>query len=129
MPLDHARHTRRSVRDCPRSEPTQSWQLPPGHGGMLRAADEPVEHVASQPNQGFAAVLRRHRLLAGLSQEALAERSGLSVRGISDLERGIRRAPHPSTIARLSEALGLDDVARQALLLAATDLAPTPEAP
>ena len=39
---------------------------------------------------GFGAVLRRHRLTAGLSQEALAERAGLSVRGLSDLERGVR---------------------------------------
>src|SRR5207248_7504779 len=70
--------------------------------------------------QEFAALLRRHRLLPGLSQEVLAERARLSVRGISDLERGVRRVPHPATIARLAEALGLEQVAREALLLAAT---------
>jgi transcriptional regulator with XRE-family HTH domain len=66
-------------------------------------------------------------LLAGLSQEALAERAGLSVRGISDLERGLRRAPHPGTYARLADALELDDTAREALLAATrASLAPSP---
>jgi transcriptional regulator with XRE-family HTH domain len=41
--------------------------------------------------------LRRYRVLAGLSQEALAERAGLSRRGIADLERGARRFPYPDT--------------------------------
>src|SRR6266508_843343 len=87
---------------------------------MLRSAIRPGDCVASQPIQEFAALLRRHRLLAGLSQEALAERAGLSVRGISDLERGVRRAPHPATIARLAEVLDLDAATREVLLLAAT---------
>ena len=55
--------------------------------------------------QAFGALLRRHRLAAGLSQEALAERAGLSVRGLSDLERGVRQAPHPDTVRRLVQAL------------------------
>src|SRR5215471_7012120 len=76
--------------------------------------------VSSQPTSDFPALLRRHRLLAGLSQEALAERAGLSVRGVSDLERGMRHAPHPATIARLADALDLDEAARGALLLSAT---------
>jgi transcriptional regulator with XRE-family HTH domain len=75
--------------------------------------------VISETAQDFPRLLRRHRLVAGLSQEALAERSGLSVRGISDLERGVRRAPHPATCARLAEALKLDDTARAELILAA----------
>src|SRR5688500_5076014 len=58
-------------------------------------------HTAS-----FAALLRRHRLDAGLTHEALAERSGLSRRGIGDLERGTRRAPYRDTVERL--AVGLD---------------------
>jgi hypothetical protein len=39
--------------------------------------------------------VRRMRAAAGLTQEGLAERAGLSVRGIYDLERGARRVPHP----------------------------------
>jgi transcriptional regulator with XRE-family HTH domain len=63
-------------------------------------------------------VLRRHRLAAGLSQEELAERAGLSERGVSDLERGLRRAPYPATLRRLAEALGLPEPERAALLAA-----------
>lgn len=39
----------------------------------------------------FGELLRRYREVADLTQEALAERAHLSVRGISDLERGARR--------------------------------------
>ena len=66
----------------------------------------------------FAALLQRHRQAAGLSQEELAERAGLSRRGISDLERGVRRLPHPVTVRRLAAALHLRH-AEQATLLAA----------
>jgi len=83
--------------------------------------------VAAPQTQEFATLLRRHRLLAGLSQEALAERAQVSVRGISDLERGVRRSPHPGTIARLAAALDLDATARQTMLLAATQ-GPVPPA-
>jgi class 3 adenylate cyclase/tetratricopeptide (TPR) repeat protein len=76
--------------------------------------------MRSQPTNEFSGLLRRHRLFAGLSQEALAERAALSVRGISDLERGVRRAPHPATITRLADALGLEPAAREALLIAGT---------
>jgi len=41
----------------------------------------------------FGESLRQLRIAAALSQEALAERAGLSPRGISDLERGVRRTP------------------------------------
>jgi predicted ATPase/transcriptional regulator with XRE-family HTH domain len=64
-------------------------------------------------------LLQRHRQAAGLSQEELAERAGLSRRGISDLERGVRRAPYPETMRRLAAALGLGQ-ADQAALLAAS---------
>jgi predicted ATPase/DNA-binding XRE family transcriptional regulator len=55
----------------------------------------------------FGALLRRHRVAAGLTQEALAERAGVSARAVSDLERGLYRAPHRDTVARLSAALEL----------------------
>ena len=67
----------------------------------------------------FADLLRHLRTSASLSQEELAVRSGLSLRGISDLERGVRRAPHLTTIRVIADALGLGLEERQALLAAA----------
>ena len=73
----------------------------------------------------FGDLLRRLRTSAALSQEALAERAGLSLRGISDLERGARRAPHLATVALLADALALGPEDRQALLAAARPNAAT----
>ena len=67
----------------------------------------------------FADLLRHLRTSAALSQEELAVRSGLSLRGISDLERGVRRAPHLTTVRVLADALELGPADRQALLAAA----------
>lgn len=64
----------------------------------------------------FGDLLRRVRLARGLTQERLAERTGLSVRGISDLERGARNVPYRETILRLVEGLELNGN-EQALLL------------
>jgi len=69
-----------------------------------------------------------HRLSAGLSQEALAIRSGLSVRAVSNLEKGRTRWPHPATVSRLADALGLHDPAR-AQFIAATPRRFPPAAP
>jgi transcriptional regulator with XRE-family HTH domain len=65
--------------------------------------------------QTFGTLLRRYRLLAGLTQEGLAERAGLSLRGVSDLECGLRRVPYPDTVERLIAALGLGPAEQQAL--------------
>jgi non-specific serine/threonine protein kinase len=67
----------------------------------------------------FGDLLQRYRTSAGQSQEELAERAGLSRRGISDLERGIRHTPYPATVRRLVKALGLRHADRAALLAAA----------
>ncbi len=73
----------------------------------------------------FATRLRQLRLVAGLTQEDLAERAGLSVRGIQDLERGARTAPRAETVRMLADGLGLDDDARTALIATANpELAP-----
>jgi predicted ATPase/DNA-binding XRE family transcriptional regulator len=57
-------------------------------------------------------VLKETRLVAGLTQEALAERAGLSVEAVRALERGRRGAPRFDTVTRLSTALGGDDFSR-----------------
>ena len=67
----------------------------------------------------FGVLLRRLRTAASLTQEELAERSGTSVRGISDLERGLRHAPRLETVRLLAEALAPRDGDRAALLAAA----------
>lgn len=63
--------------------------------------------------------MRQFRTTAGLSQETLAEQAGLSVRGISDLERGARRFPRLETVRMLADALDLNSEDRTALLTAA----------
>jgi len=63
--------------------------------------------------EGFADLLKRHRVAARLSQEALAERAGVSVDAISYLERDVRHAPQKATLDLLIDALALDDSARR----------------
>jgi predicted ATPase/transcriptional regulator with XRE-family HTH domain len=66
----------------------------------------------------FGVLLKRYRLAAGLSQEALAARASLSARTISDLERGIHGTPHLDTLELLASALSLSSQ-QHALLQAA----------
>src|SRR5688500_14584461 len=61
-------------------------------------------------------LLRQWRIAACLTQEALAERASLSVRAISDLERGINRHPRPASVRRLADALSLSTEDRRVLL-------------
>jgi transcriptional regulator with XRE-family HTH domain/tetratricopeptide (TPR) repeat protein len=70
-------------------------------------------------NPTFAEMLSRLRVAEGLTQEELAERAGMSVRGVSDLERGLRRRPQPTTLHGLCEALGLGAEERNAFEAAA----------
>ncbi|MDQ3811014.1 MAG: helix-turn-helix domain-containing protein, partial [Chloroflexota bacterium] len=74
------------------------------------------EHATSAT---FGEVLRSLRLRAGLSQEALAERAGLSGAAISALEQGARRAPYPNTQRALAVGLGLGPEDSAALVRAA----------
>ena len=79
----------------------------------------------------FGALLRRHRLAAGLSQEGLAERARLSAAAIAALERGRRTAPRPDTVALLADALALAERDRSRFVGAAIgeDQVPSAEAP
>jgi class 3 adenylate cyclase/tetratricopeptide (TPR) repeat protein len=60
----------------------------------------------SREPASFGALVRQHRLGAGLTQAALAERAGISVRAVQDLERSVGR-PQRETARRLAEALAL----------------------
>jgi non-specific serine/threonine protein kinase len=82
------------------------------------------------PHATFADLLQRYRRATGLTQEELAERAHLSVRGISNLERGVRRLPQRGTVALLIEALGLAGTARASFEAAARGLEdPSPKTP
>ncbi len=72
----------------------------------------------------FAALLKRLRLAAGLTQEALAERAGLSAKAVSDLERDPGRSPRLATVTLLADALGADPEQRAELLAAARPAGP-----
>jgi predicted ATPase/DNA-binding CsgD family transcriptional regulator/transcriptional regulator with XRE-family HTH domain len=64
--------------------------------------------VNTSPTPTFGALLRQARRAAGLTQEQLAERAGLSVDLISKVEREVTRAPQPYTLDQLAEALQLE---------------------
>ena len=68
---------------------------------------------------GFGDRLRACRRSTGLSQQELAERSGLSIRAISKLESGRTRWPYPDSVDRLADALGLRDAERAEFIAAA----------
>lgn len=79
--------------------------------------------MAEHRQGGLGALLRRHRLVAGLSQQDLAERAGLSVDAVAALERGRRRSPRAFTVRLLADALALDEAARRGLVDAASGAA------
>jgi predicted ATPase/DNA-binding XRE family transcriptional regulator len=56
----------------------------------------------------FGDLLRRRRASAGLTQEDLAESTGLTPQAISLLERGERRRPQRYTVRKLAESLSLE---------------------
>jgi predicted ATPase/class 3 adenylate cyclase len=74
--------------------------------------------TGSTGSERFGELLRRHRQAAGLTQPELAERAGLSVRGINDLERGVRQTPRKDTVTLLAAALGLAEAERMAFAAA-----------
>jgi predicted ATPase len=75
-------------------------------GSAFRNAAESAE---------LGTLLKKFRLQAGLSQQALAERALISVQAVSALERGYRKAPYRVTLERIADALALSDETRQTL--------------
>ena len=68
----------------------------------------------------FGRLVRRHRERLLLTQEELAERSGLSIRAISYLESGRVRRPRAASVRILAEALALSETDRTEFRTAAT---------
>jgi transcriptional regulator with XRE-family HTH domain len=73
----------------------------------------PQEHSAP-----FGARLRKLREAAGLTQEELAWKAGLTAKAISVLERGERKRPFPHTVRAIAHALELSENERASLLAA-----------
>jgi transcriptional regulator with XRE-family HTH domain/tetratricopeptide (TPR) repeat protein len=73
-----------------------------------------VEKPAYQESPG--SWIRRRRKAAGLTQEDLAERSGVTARTIGNLERGRAGRPHPGSIRRVATALGLSQAEADELI-------------
>lgn len=86
------------------------------------AADKDRLDVAGSrdaPSVPFGEQLWRLRVAAGLTQEELAECSGVSARSISNFERGLPHTPRRDTVGLLADALGLTPLDRAAFLSAA----------
>jgi transcriptional regulator with XRE-family HTH domain/tetratricopeptide (TPR) repeat protein len=94
------------------SPATQGTQRPDSEVPGARASAVP-------PPGGFARVLRQQRLAAALTQEELAEASGVSPRQISDLERGINQTARRETARLLADGLRLTGREREAFEAAA----------
>jgi transcriptional regulator with XRE-family HTH domain len=71
---------------------------------------------AAKPS--FGELLAAHRAAAGLTQEELAGRAGLSVDAVSLLERGARSSPRPRTVRLLADALALSPREHEAFVAA-----------
>ncbi|KGM00502.1 BTAD domain-containing putative transcriptional regulator [Cellulomonas cellasea] len=70
----------------------------------------------TEPVEQLATLLRKARVQAGLSQDEVARVSGLSVRGLRDLERGRVRKPREESLRRLFAVLGIHGSDRERIL-------------
>ena len=84
--------------------------------------------IAAEERGAFAGLLRHYRETASLTQEELAERSGLTSRAISDMERGRTIRPYLSSVRLLADALDLSGQDR-AQLTGGSRARPAPTSP
>src|SRR5215469_1132118 len=83
--------------------------------------------LMNQSRLPFGSLLRALRTERGLTQEELALAAQLSVRAVSDLERGVNRAPRRETARLLADALHLNSETRAAFdAVAGGGTSPTP---
>lgn len=68
----------------------------------------------------LADLIRAHRHRAGLTQQELAAKAGLSLAALRDLEQGRRSRPRRGSLAALADALGLDAIQAAELAAAAS---------
>lgn len=81
--------------------------------------DELTEEVRRLPNLKLRSIVRHHRLAAGLTQEQLAQKSGLSYGYLGKLESG-SRSLGPRALGKLGRILG-DGFVREVLDVVSDD--------
>src|SRR6266542_1259042 len=96
---------------------------------MFGAGYEIAKRAEAMELTSLGTLLRQYRLAVGLTQEALAARANLSTRALSDLERGLSRAPRFDTLELLTRAMHLSAEQRAALFAAARPTLPSAAAP
>src|SRR6185437_2431491 len=69
--------------------------------------------VAEESAPKLGDLLRQLRISADLTQEELAEAAGLSIRTISDMERGLTATARKDSVRLLANALGLSGAVRE----------------
>src|SRR6516225_10272653 len=88
-------------------------------GCRSRGVCEGMPTMAKRPVGGFAELLQRLRVRAGMTQGELAEAAEVSPRTVSDLERGVNRTARKDTAELLAAALGLIGHEREQFLATA----------
>src|SRR5262249_5085621 len=99
----------------------------PGQDRQAALAADPLPPSPSTERLSFGQQVQRLRVRAGLTQEMLAERAGLSLATLGALEQG-RRQPRSNTVAALADALGLATDDRTTLLELASPQSDQPTA-
>src|SRR5690242_4423925 len=75
--------------------------------------------MTGTPHEIFGSLLRNYRRVAGMTQDDLADRAGVSAHTISNIERGIAHVARKETLNLLIEALALTPQQADTLLAAA----------
>jgi predicted ATPase len=78
-----------------------------------RGASVTRDGIVKPQKPTLGELLKHSRRTAGLTQEGLAARSGVSARVISDLERNVMHVPRSATVQLLVAALSLSDAERE----------------
>ena len=111
----HAHRRRRSVRG-PAPERRRNLSVPfvlrpdaHGEGTMVhdQASENPAGGHSAEGSRTFGDLVRTYRHRSGLSQEELADRAGVTARGLRKIEMNQIDRPRPSTVRLLADALGL----------------------
>jgi putative transcriptional regulator len=85
---------------------TFGTDLPGGYGEPASVPPTPRPDHVRERRERFGDVVREHRLAAGLSQEALAERCGVDRKSISRMETGAF-SPRLDNVFNVAEALDI----------------------